>query len=673
MNAELLLRATFATYLLTALAALAIGGRAGRAVAAAGAALGASAGLVLGVTNSLSGASPAWSLPGVLAFGGLALRVDGLSAFFLVVIGAIGVAAAVYGFGYTAPDDGRPRLRVVGGVQAALLLAMTLTVTADNALTFLAGWELTSLAAYLLVLTDPAEPGAVRAANWYLAVTHAGFAALLAACLLLSDGVLSAPFEGLRHATLAAGVRDAVFLLALFGCGTKCGLVPLHVWLPMAHPVAPSHGSALMSGVVIKMGVYAFFRLVFDLLGPGPAWWGGVVLAAGGVSALLGVLYALMEHDLKRLLAYHSVENIGIIFMGFGGSLLLYAYGLPQLAVIGAIAGLYHTLNHAAFKGLLFLGAGSVLRATRTSNMEEMGGLIRSMPYTAFFFLVGAAAISALPPLNGFVSEWLVFQTLLAGVAIPRPEVALAMPFAVALLALTGGLAAACFVKAFGITFLAMPRSPEAAQAQEAPASMRAGMALLAVLCLVLGILPFVVTTPVARLANAIGHLHVDEPASLTAGLLVHLAPGSARMSPALLALLLAGAGLLTAAVVRVGASRRLRLGQTWGCGRIGQTPRMQYTASAFAEPLRRVFAEIYQPSHDLTIDTHPDSRYFVREIRYETAIHPWFERTLYGPLIRVLTALGARTRRLQTGLVHLYLLYLVVALIVLLVVSRWL
>jgi len=288
-------------------------------------------------------------------------------------------------------------------------------------------------------------------------------------------------------------VRDVIFILVLLGFGSKAGVVPLHVWLPRAHPAAPSHVSALMSGVMLKLGIYGLLRVVLDLLGGGPAWWGGAVLAIGASSALLGVLYALMEHDLKRLLAYHSVENVGIILMGIGAGLLFHGYGLMTLAALSFIGGLYHTINHASFKGLLFLGAGSVLRATHTRNMEELGGLIRHMPWTAFFFLVGSAAISALPPLNGFASEWLIFQSLLGSASIPAPEVAIIMSIAVAVLALTSGLAAACFVKAFGITFLALPRSAAAEHVRESPLSMRTGMALHALACTALGLTPFAV------------------------------------------------------------------------------------------------------------------------------------------------------------------------------------
>ncbi|HET7342969.1 MAG TPA: hydrogenase 4 subunit B, partial [Methylomirabilota bacterium] len=605
-----------------------------------------------------------------LLLAGVALRVDGLSAFFLVVIGLSGLAAAVYGFGYAASYEGRYSLRLLGATFNVLLLSLVLQVAADDALTFLLAWEIMSLAGYLLVLTEHDQPGTVRAANWYLAVTHAGFVALVAAFLLMAAGEPTASFAAMRTASLTPLVRSLVFVLALVGFGAKAGLVPLHVWLPMAHPVAPSHVSALMSGVIIKMGVYGLLRVVLDLLGGGPAWWGGAVLALGAVSALLGVLYALMEHDLKRLLAYHSVENIGIIFIGIGAGLVFHSYGQPALAVLGLVAGLYHTLNHACFKGLLFLGAGSVLHATHTRNMEALGGLIKRMPRTALLFLVGSAAIAALPPLNGFASEWLVFQTLLGGAALPRPDVSVIMPIAAAMLALTSGLAVACFAKAFGITFLALPRSDAAAHAREALPSMQVGMTVLALTCVALGLGPFLLVPALASVVVGLGGLP-PVAVGFTLALPLGVTGTVGQMSPVLVAGGLVLIGAATWLALRLLANRGLRSGATWGCGRIGQTPRMEYTATAYAEPLRRVFAELYRPTEDLSIDFHPDSKYFVQSIVYHSEIHPGFERLLYEPALRLLRAASAVVRRLQAGSVHLYLGYLTLALVVLLLAAR--
>jgi len=617
----------------------------------------------------LAGAAFGLELPALLTIaGGFALRLDALGAFFLVVISLVAVPAALYGAAYSEVYEGRRSLPLLGVMLNLFLLTMSLVPLADNVVTFLAAWEGMSLTSYFLVMTESDEPETLRAGGWYLAMTQFGLAFLLATFLLLAgDGGTS--FGELRAAapSLSPAVRAAVFLLALVGFGSKAGLVPLHVWLPLAHPAAPSHVSALMSGVMIKMGVYGLLRVGLDLLGGGPAWWGGLVLAAGALSALLGVLYALMEHDLKRLLAYHSVENIGIIFIGLGAGWMFQSYGLGTLAALGFVGGLYHTINHACFKSLLFLGAGGVLHATGSRNMEELGGLIKRMPRTALFFLVGAAAISALPPLNGFVSEWLVFQALLGGAAIPRSEVAVLMPVAVALLALTSGLAAACFVKAFGITFLGMPRSREADRAREVPLAMQCGMAVLALACVALGLGAFAMVPALgAVLAGQSGMPPVAVAFSLRLPLEVPGAVG--RMSPTFLLL---GLVLLLAAVplgLRLfGAARGLRVSDTWGCGRIAQTPRMQYTATAFAEPLRRVFAELYRPTEDLSIDFHPDSRYFVQSIEYRTRILPWFERYLYEPVIAWVKVWAARARAVQSGSVHAYLSYLVAALVALL------
>jgi len=663
-------------YLLGAFVAL-LGGKGnyGRGLVALAAVVGAGAGFALGVSVILSGASFTLSIPELLPLaGGLALRLDGLGAFFLITIGLVGASAAIYGFGYSAAyEDGRASLRLLGVALNLFLLTMSLVALADNVLTFLLMWEGMSLTSYFLVITESNEAGTINAGVWYAAMTHAGLALLLAAFILLMNAG-SGAFTDLRAgaASLPATTRNVIFLLAFLGFGSKAGIVPLHIWLPRAHPAAPSHVSALMSGVMIKMGIYGILRVTLDLLGGGPVWWGGLVLGVGAVSALLGVLYALMEHDLKRLLAYHSVENIGIILIGIGAGLVFHSYGLMTLAALGFIGGLYHTINHASFKGLLFLGAGSVLHATHTRNMEEMGGLIKRMPWTALFFLIGSAAISALPPLNGFASEWLVFQALLGGFNIPTPEVAVLMPVAVGMLALTSGLAAACFVKAFGITFLALPRSHEAEHAHEAPLSMQIGMGILALACIGLGLAPFVVVPIIGGILSGLGGLP-DTRQAFTFNLSLQTPSAFGQMSPTLVMLgllILLALVPLTMWILRV--NRKLRVSDTWGCGRIGQTSRMEYTATSFAEPLRRVFAELYRPTKELSVDFHPESKYFVQSIEYKSEITPLFERWLYDPFLRLVRLTARQVRRLQAGSLHLYLAYITIILIILLLIARW-
>jgi hydrogenase-4 component B len=646
-----------------------------RGLTTLGAIVGGAAGLVLGLDTLIWGTPFRLEIPQLLAVaGGVSLHLDRLGAFFLLVVEVVAIPSALFGGAYSRVYEGTHSLRTLGVMLNLFLLALSLVPLADNVVTFLLLWELMSVASYFLVLTESDRRETRQAGLWYLAMAHGGLVLLMAAFLLLAASAPSTGFADLRTAAAAlpAHTRNTVFVLVLLGFGSKAGVVPLHVWLPLAHPAAPSHVSALMSGVMIKMGVYGLLRVVLDLLGGGPPWWGGAILAVGVVSALLGVLYALMEHDLKRLLAYHSVENIGIIFLGIGAGLLFQSYGLASLAVVGLVAGLYHTLNHACFKGLLFLGSGAVLHATHTRNMEELGGLIKRMPRTALCFLVGAAAISGLPPLNGFVSEWLVFQALLGGPQLPRPELGLIMAFAVAMLALTSGLAAACFVKAFGITFLAMPRSVHAAGAHEVPLAMQLGMGALAVACGALGVGCTLVVPSLGAVVAGLGGL----PAGLMTGMpgLTLEMPGTVGViAPAALA---AGLLLVPIAVLVAfrlgGVDRRLRVGDTWGCGRIGQTPRMEYTATAFAEPLRRVFAELYRPTEDLSIDFHPESKYFVQSIAYRSEVHPWFERLLYAPIVSFLRRVAFRVRWLQAGSLHLYLLYMILALVVLLLVSRW-
>src|SRR5271166_2209778 len=444
--------------------------------------------LVLALVELLGRANgEALVLPLGLPWIGARFRVDALSAFFLVVVNLGGAAASLYGLGAARHEHSPGR---VLPFFPAFLAGMNLVLVADDAYAFLLSWEFMSIASWALVMAHHREGDNARAGYVYLVMASFGTFMLLLAFALLASPAGGYAFDAMRGTVPTPAVASLAFILALIGAGSKAGIVPLHVWLPLAHPAAPSHVSALMSGVMTKVAVYGFVRIVFDLMGP-PAWWsGGVVLLFGGASAVLGVLHALMEHDLKRLLAYHTVENIGIIFIGLGLALAFEASGMRVAAALALVAAIFHVANHSLFKSLLFLGSGAVLTATGERDMEHLGGLIHRMPVTAATFLVGCVAISALPPFNGFVSEWLTFQAILLSPQLPQWIPRLLVPAIGATLACSAALAAACFVKAFGASFLGRPRSTPAAAAQETDPWSRGAMLVLAVLCLLAGVLP---------------------------------------------------------------------------------------------------------------------------------------------------------------------------------------
>lgn len=637
--------------------------------------LGAVGGVAAGAMGLAAEGPYVFSLPSTLPLLRYAIRLDPLSAFFVLVISLVGVAVSVFALGYVREFYGRHSIGALGALYNAFLLSMTLVVLADDGFFFLVVWEIMSLVSYFLVVTEHEKAETRYAGFFYLIMTHVGTAFIIVTYLVFYQQAGSFSFEAFRNLSepLPQALRSVAFVTALIGFGTKAGIVPLHVWLPYAHPAAPSHISALMSGVMIKTAVYGMVRVYFDFLGGEfPWWWGFVVLTVGAVSALLGVMYALMEHDLKSLLAYHSVENIGIILMGIGAGMIFQSYGLTQLAGLGILAGLYHTINHAMFKGLLFLGAGSLLYATHTRNMEEYGGLIRKMPWTAFFFLVGAVSISALPPSNGFVSEWLTFQSLFLSFQIPDLLVKMMLPIGAAMLALTGVLALACFAKAFGISFLAMPRSAHARHAREVPVAMRIGMAGLAIVCVLLGVAPMVVVPAIDGVTAPLIGASIADKVLAEGGLaLMPMGVGFASISPPVLGLLLALlVPLAWLMAVVVGGRLRKRFYKTWGCG-ITLTPRMEYTATGFAQPIKQVFSTIYRPTVKLETELLEESRYFTKRMRFVTHIEPVFQKYLYDPVVRSLNAVADRLRVVQAGSLQLYLSYIFVTLLILLLWVR--
>ena len=633
-----------------------------------------SAGVVLGILGLTSSEPVGSSLPSTIPLLALAIRLDPLAAFFVLTISLVGLAASIYAIGYMRHFDGRASVPVLGSLFNGFLCSMTLVVLADNGIFFLIVWELMSLVSYFLVVTEHEKAEVRYAGLFYLIMTHVGTAFIVLTFLVLFLSAESFSFEAFRHPKqpLPEGMRAFAFLTALIGFGTKAGIVPLHVWLPYAHPVAPSHVSAVMSGVMIKAAIYGLIRVYFDFFsGQFPWWWGFAVLFLGTTSALLGVMYALMEHDLKKLLAFHSVENIGIILLGIGAGMIFQSYGLKELAALGLLAGLYHTINHAIFKALLFLGAGSLLYATHTRNMEEYGGLLRRMPWTGVFFLIGAVSISALPPTNGFVSEWLVFQSLFLSFQIPTVFLKLILPIAAATLALTGVLALACFAKAFGISFLALPRSAHARHAEEVSVPMRIGMGLLAFFCVALGVLPMVMVPLLDRVIAPLAGISIGGKVLAMDGWA--LAPVNVEfssLSTPVLALLLGALAMLGLGLaVALGGRLKARHYKTWGCG-INLTPRMEYTATGFVQPIKRVFSTIYQPTVKLETEFLHESRYFVKRRRFEFHTEPIFEKYLYNPLVTFFTTTADRLKVIQAGNLHLYLTYVFVTLILLLLLA---
>ncbi len=626
-------------------------------------------GAALGVLGS--GKSIVAEFPKLLPFAGITIRLDPLGAWFTLTAGVIVVVASLYGIGYA---DHALRTRAIQAIFPLFCLSLLLVPAASSVSTFLVFWELMALTSLLLVATEHRERASARtAAVWYGVMTHLGFVAILVALALLAGQVGGESFAAMRAgaAHVPAGWQSVVFLLALVGFGSKAGIVPLHVWLPRAHPESPSHVSALMSGVMVTLGVYGIMRVGLDILGGGPRWWGFVVLALGAGSALFGILHALVASDLKVLLAYSTTENMGLVLIGVGAAMLLGAEHATPLVGVLLAASLLLVLNHALFKGLLFLGAGSVLRATGTRNLDELGGLVRRLPVTGALFGVGALAIVALPPLNGFVSEWMLFQGLVAGGGSHVASAAVTMPLAVGVVALTAGLAAATFVKAFGTGFLALPRSPAAAEARESPGTMLAAMGLLALGCAALGVAPSLLSTQLDRAVRATGTGVLHRPVSVERGVL-HLGGVRGVISPTLIALLLAGGVVAVLAVMRLTISARdRRRAENWGCGRALQTARMEYTASSFAEPLQRVFDDVLRPDLDIDVTHADESRWYERTIRLRAGVRDGIEDHVYRPVLRAYRAWGERARAVQNGSVHRYLAYAFVALIVGLLVAR--
>ncbi len=620
------------------------------------------AGVALGTTalfHSFGTVRIGWLVPLV----GVTLRLEPLGGFFVALTGAVAVAVGLYLPGY-AGRTGLARFPLC--VLPLFVAAMLLVPAAGSVTTFLLAWELMAAASLVLVLSEHRHPAARTAGLYYAVMTQLGFAAILLGLVVLAA---AGGGDSLDATHVSPATRGVVFMLTLIGFGSKAGLLPLHAWLPRAHPEAPTPVSALMSAAMVNLGIYGLVRIDLQLLGPGPRWWGLTLLIVGAASAVFGALSACVATDLKRLLAHSTTENMGLITLALGASVMLRASGLAPLAAVAMTAALLHLVGHAAFKTLGFLAAGSVLAGTGLRDLDELGGLARRMPATTVLFGVAALGASGLPLGAGFASEWLAVQSLIHAPRQGNTLLALTMPLAVGAIALTTGVGVAAMVKAFGVGFLARPRSTAAAHADEAPVTMLAGMALAATACVVVAVAPVLLGAPLRRVLAGLP-VGAAQP---RLGAVLHLPGLAGSIAPGLLTAALIVAVLVATVLGRWGSRHRpvAVVSPLWACGADRLTPRMQYTATSFAEPLQRVFDDVLRPDTDIEVTHLGESRYLHEKVAYRARLVDAVEERLYKPVIAAIITAAGWVRRAHSGSVHLYLAYGGLGVLVVLLVAR--
>ncbi len=581
-----------------------------------------------------------WSIaPGL----DIAFYIDRLASFFILIISLVSLCVAIYSLGYNNHLSSNERANLLSAFMGIFIFSMAGVVASANTFSLLFFWEIMALSSFFLMMNDYQAVFTQRAGVYYFVLTQLStvFLMLMAVVMYIQNGSFELSLYG-----APSGIQSLVFVLAFLAFGIKAGIIPLHKWLPYAHSASPSNISALMSGVMLKVAIYGLVRFLTDILSP-EIWWGVVILLLGAVSALLGVIYALKEHDLKTLLAFHSIENIGIILMGIGLYVIFGLYGQDTLALLALGSALFHSLNHAIFKSLLFMTAGSVVMAVGDRNIEKMGGLVKLMPYTSVIFLVGAVSISALPPFNGFMSELMLFESFFQSFSLAESSIKILLFSVLAILALTSALAAACFVKAFGAVFLAMPRSQEAASAKEVSKSMIIGPAILAVACLVLGLFA-------VQVFQAAGY-SFDLPDMSLVGLVLVIF------------------GVLVFGMVRLFSPRKSRRSETWACGYIRPTPRFEYTATGFAEPIFQIFRLIYRTRH-YNERSYEDNQQAIFK-QGKSAIHTlkFFDEYIYLPIAGLFGRISRFVSRLQDVDLGSHILYSFITVLLVILAARWL
>lgn len=621
---------------------------------------------VLGMAGHGSSVHLGWVLP----LAGVDFAVSATAGLFMLLVGVVSVAAGVYSIGYYRSSGATA---VTAAVTPVFTAAMIGVLAAGSVVTLLLCWELMALVSLVGVLSDHHRPATVDAGRWYAGMTQFGFIAILVGLVVLSASGGSGDLAVLAHhaSSLTPVTRDVVFASTALGFGSKAGLVPLHVWLPRAHPEAPSPVSALMSAAMVAIGIYGLLRVDVQILGPGPRWWAVAVLGFGALSAVYGVLQASVATDLKRLLAYSTTENMGLVAVGIGAGMLLVDYHRPAAAAVAFAAALVHTVAHGVFKALLFLSAGSVVAATGIRDLDRLGGLAVRMPATTVGFALGALGASGLPLGAGFVSEWLLLQALIHTRPGSSALLAVVMPVTVGAVALTTGLGVAAMVKAFGIGFLARPRSPEAAAAQEAPASMVAGMTIAAAACAVAAVAPVVLSASIRRILSPVPGVDHAAP-SLGAVLRLPGLAGSVSPTAVAIALATVTAAIITLAA-RAGARHRPATlpAPLWTCGAGELTERMEYTATSFAQPLQQVFDVVLRSDIEVELAHAGGSEYLVERVRFHSRIDDAVEARLYRPLLAGVARWAGWVRRAHSGSVNLYIAYGAVGVFVVLVVAR--